>query len=133
MRTLIMRILDVTAVSLLVIGGLCWGFYGLFGFNFLEALFCNALLWWGECTGDFSLDRLFYVIFGLSALYVFFRFFNAKEHWQKGTTKRRATTKRKTTPRKSRVRGHLRKKTKPRAGKSRQSRVRGFLRRKRRV
>lgn len=81
MRTTIMKVLDITAISLLVIGGLCWGFYGLFGFNFLEYLFCNALLWWGECTGDFALDRLFYVIFGISALYILLDCYGRKKRW----------------------------------------------------
>lgn len=53
-----MKILDVTVAILLIIGGLNWGFVGLFNFNLVEGIF-----------GYGGLARIIYIIVGLSAVY----------------------------------------------------------------
>jgi len=55
-----MKILNLIALILLIIGGLNWGLVGLFGYNLVEAIF-----------GDMSLlSRMVYNLVGLSALYI---------------------------------------------------------------
>jgi uncharacterized membrane protein YuzA (DUF378 family) len=52
--------LDWTAFVIMVIGGLNWGLYGLFGIDLVAIIF-----------GDFSaLSRIVYVIVGISAFYL---------------------------------------------------------------
>ena len=53
-----MKILDVIVAILLIIGGLNWGFVGLFNFNLVEGIF-----------GHGGLTRIIYIIVGLSAVY----------------------------------------------------------------
>jgi len=53
-----MKKLDFLAFILIVIGGLNWGFWGLFEFNFVDYIFGN--LW---------IANLIYVAIGVSALY----------------------------------------------------------------
>lgn len=54
-----MRMLDIIAAILVVIGALNWGLYGCFGFDLVASL-----------LGDFSgLARLVYILVGLSGLY----------------------------------------------------------------
>lgn len=54
-----MKILDIVIASLLVIGGLNWGFVGFFDFNLIASIF-------GEGS---AFSRLIYALVGLSALY----------------------------------------------------------------
>lgn len=53
-----MKILDVIACILLIIGGLNWGLVGLFNFNLVDFVF-----------GKIHLDRLIYIIVGLCSIY----------------------------------------------------------------
>ena len=54
-----MKIVDVIAWILLVVGGLNWGLVGIFSFDLVAAIF-------GEMSG---LSRLVYILVGLSAVY----------------------------------------------------------------
>ncbi len=54
-----MRGLDMTALVLIIIGGINWGLVGLFDFNLVEALF-------GEGS---ALSRIIYGLVGLAALW----------------------------------------------------------------
>ena len=58
--------LDWAAVIILVIGGLNWGIFGLFGFDLVAAIFGTMSL----------ISRIIYIIVGLSAIYVFVEAFN---------------------------------------------------------
>lgn len=54
--------LDWIAMILVVIGGVNWGLVGLFNFDLVAAIF-----------GGFSIiSRIFYILVGLSALYVLY-------------------------------------------------------------
>ncbi len=53
-----MRILDVLAAVLVVIGGLNWGLIGIADLNLVQALF-----------GDHVLTRIIYILVGLAAVY----------------------------------------------------------------
>ena len=55
-------ILDWVAVALLIVGGLNWGFYGLFSTD-LVAKLLGSIAW---------LQKTVYVLVGLSALYTIF-------------------------------------------------------------
>jgi uncharacterized membrane protein YuzA (DUF378 family) len=59
-----MKALDIVTAVLLVIGGLNWGLVGFFNFDLISAVF-------GEAT---AFSKLFYALFGLSALYETFTF-----------------------------------------------------------
>lgn len=67
-----MKILDIIAAILLVIGGLNWGLVGLFGFNFVDFLF-------GELP---ILARLIYILVGLSGLYQIFQWKTIQDRWK---------------------------------------------------
>lgn len=54
-----MKILDITAAVLLVIGGLNWGLIGLFNFDLVAALL-------GDMSGA---SRIVFVVVGLCAVY----------------------------------------------------------------
>ena len=54
-----MKSLDLTALTLLVVGGLNWGLVGAANFDLVAALF-------GEMS---ALSRVVYVLVGLAALY----------------------------------------------------------------
>jgi hypothetical protein len=54
-----MKIVDVIAWILLVVGGLNWGLVGIFSFDLVAAIF-------GEMSG---LSRIVYILVGLSAVY----------------------------------------------------------------
>ncbi len=54
-----MKMLDVVAAILLVVGGLNWGLVGIFQLDLVAALF-------GEAS---ALSRLVYTLVGLSAVY----------------------------------------------------------------
>lgn len=53
-----MRILDVLAAVLVVIGGLNWGLVGVADFNLVQFIF-----------GDHVLTRIIYILVGLAAVY----------------------------------------------------------------
>ncbi len=53
-----MKKLDVLAAILLVVGGLNWGLYGVFGFNLVSALFGTSIL-----------AKIVYTLVGASAVY----------------------------------------------------------------
>ena len=55
-----MRTLYCIALTLVVVGGLNWGLVGAFDFNLVNAIF----------GGLPALERLIYILVGLSALYV---------------------------------------------------------------
>lgn len=55
-----MKAAYVTALVLVIIGGVNWGLVGFFDFNLVDALF-------GEGSG---LSRVIYALVGLAALYV---------------------------------------------------------------
>ncbi|GAA0488016.1 hypothetical protein IRB23SM22_20070 [Alkalibacterium sp. s-m-22] len=57
-----MKIIDRTALTLLIIGGIHLLLIGLFGFNAVETLFGNAEEWG---------TRIVYILIGLSALWCF--------------------------------------------------------------
>lgn len=54
-----MKILNLTTLILLIVGGLNWGLVGLFNFDLVAALFGEGSL----------LSRIVYVLVGLSALW----------------------------------------------------------------
>ena len=54
-----MKVLNVIAIILLLIGGLNWGLVGLFNFNLVDTIFGGGSL----------LARLIYILVGLSAIY----------------------------------------------------------------
>jgi uncharacterized membrane protein YuzA (DUF378 family) len=55
-----MRVLDVVAAVLLVIGGLNWGLVGLFQFDLVATIFGGQ---------EAAISRVVYVLVGLSAIY----------------------------------------------------------------
>ena len=62
-----MRILDIISVVLLIIGGLAWGLFGLFEFNFVEVLFRSSEF---NIRQHPSLTaRIIYILVGASAVY----------------------------------------------------------------
>lgn len=66
-----MRSLDILVAALLVIGGLNWGFVGIFGFNLLETLFSSLPV----------ISRIIYAFVGLSALYEIFQWKAIQRRW----------------------------------------------------
>lgn len=60
--------MNMTALILLVIGGLNWGLVGFFDFNLVAELF-------GEGS---ALTRIIYILVGLSALYTLFPLFSSE-------------------------------------------------------
>lgn len=67
-----MKILDVIAAILLVIGGLNWGLVGVANFNLVDAIFGNMVM----------LTRLVYIIVGLAALYQIFQWKAIQKRWR---------------------------------------------------
>lgn len=57
------NIVDWVAFALVIIGGLNWGLVGLFNFDLVAAIFGSIP----------SLQRLIYVLVGLSTLYIILR------------------------------------------------------------
>jgi hypothetical protein len=51
---------DITALVLVIVGGLNWGLMGLFGFNLVQQLFGAVAM----------LEKTVYVLVGLAAVYV---------------------------------------------------------------
>ncbi len=66
-----MKILDVIAGILLLIGGLNWGLIGVADFNLVSYLF-------GELS---DVSRVIYVLVGLAALYRIFFFQGIRKRW----------------------------------------------------
>ena len=63
-----MKILDIVSLVLLIIGGLAWGLFGLFEFNFIEFFF--------KSNEEFHVHhhssiiaRIIYILIGASAVY----------------------------------------------------------------
>ena len=54
-----MKILDIVAIVLLIIGGINWALIGIFEFNLVAAMF-------GELT---MLTRIVYILVGVAAIY----------------------------------------------------------------
>jgi len=76
-----MKILDVVCAVLLVIGGLAWGVYGVFEFNFVEFLFKSG--------GEFQVHhhpsvmaRIIYILVGAAAVYQIFQRKNIATRWK---------------------------------------------------
>lgn len=67
-----MKIIDILAFALLVIGGLNWGLVGLFGFNLVGTLF-------GTLT---PLSRIVYVLVGIAAVYEAFMWRSVQRRWE---------------------------------------------------
>jgi uncharacterized protein len=66
-----MKILDVIAAILLVIGGLNWGLIGVFDWNLVDWIFAQTIL-----------VRIVYILVGLAAIYQIFTWKNIQRRWQ---------------------------------------------------
>lgn len=75
-----MKGLDVTAMVLLVIGGLNWGLVGFFGFDIVSAIF-------GANT---AVTRFIFCLVGLAALYEVFMWRAIQSRWSCETWPRAA-------------------------------------------
>lgn len=71
-----MKVIDVVALVLLIIGGINWGLVGLFQFDLVAALFMGS---------DSPLSRLIYTLVGISALYEIFALPAMRRRWVGGT------------------------------------------------
>jgi uncharacterized membrane protein YuzA (DUF378 family) len=60
------KIVDYVTVVLLLLGGLCWGLVGAFGFDLIGALFNT------ESDMMSPLTRIIYVLIGLATVYRIF-------------------------------------------------------------
>ncbi len=67
-----MKVLDVIAAVLLVIGGLNWGLVGAFDFNLVTYLF-GSVMW---------LAKVIYLAVGLSALFQIFQWKAIQNRWK---------------------------------------------------
>ena len=67
-----MKILDVICAVLLVIGGLAWGIYGVFEFNFVEFVFKSSEEFHVHQHPSI-LARIIYILVGASAVYQIFQ------------------------------------------------------------
>jgi len=54
-----MKMLNIFAIVLVLIGGINWGLVGIFDFNLVDFVF-----------GKLLIDRIIYVLVGLSAVYL---------------------------------------------------------------
>ena len=54
-----MKIIDIIALVLIIIGALNWGLVGLFNFNLVEAIF-GVMTW---------ITRIIYILVGISGLW----------------------------------------------------------------
>ena len=60
------KIISIITLTLIIIGGLNWGFVGLFGFNLIDTL-----------LGNYSaVSRILYALVGISTLYVIYNTLN---------------------------------------------------------
>ena len=55
-----MKILEIIALTLLIIGGLNWGLVGFFNFDLVTSVFGGALYW---------IARIIFALVGLAGLY----------------------------------------------------------------
>ena len=67
-----MKLLDVIAAVLVIIGGLNWGLIGLFDLNLVATIFGGA---------DSGLAQLIYVVVGVSAAYQAIQFKGIQTRW----------------------------------------------------
>jgi uncharacterized protein len=58
-RRIMVKIINIIAIVLLIIGGLNWGSIGIFNFNFVGYVFEHIYL-----------DRIIYTLVGIAAVYV---------------------------------------------------------------
>ena len=66
-----MKVLDVIAVILIIVGGLNWGLVGIFSFDLVEFIFGEMCL----------VTRIIYILFAIGAIYQIV-FWNAiKKRW----------------------------------------------------
>ncbi len=66
-----MKILDILAAILLVIGGLNWGLVGIFDWNFVTWIFREPII-----------IRIVYILVGLAAVYQAFAWKSIQKRWQ---------------------------------------------------
>ena len=66
-----MKVLDVVAAVLLVVGGLNWGLVGLFNFDLVAAILGEASI----------LSRIVYVLVGLCAVYEAIQWKSIQRRW----------------------------------------------------
>ena len=66
-----MKTIDVIAAILLVIGGLNWGLVGIFKFDLVQWI-----------LGGTGLDRLIYILVGISAVYQLICWKAIQKRWQ---------------------------------------------------
>lgn len=78
-----MKILDIVAAVLLIIGGLAWGIFGLFEFNFVDFLF--------KSSEEFHVHhhpsvmaRIIYILVGASAVYQIIQRKGIQHRWRQG-------------------------------------------------
>ena len=69
------KIIDMMAMSLIVVGGLNWGLVGFFGFDLVAYLF-------GEMG---FVSRIIYVLVGISAVYHLSAFKATQRRWECNT------------------------------------------------
>lgn len=62
-----MKALDLTALALVIIGGLNWGLVGLFDFDLVTAIFGQGA---AESAEASWLSRIVYIVVALSALWL---------------------------------------------------------------
>ena len=67
-----MKLLDVIAAVLLIIGGFNWGLVGLFEFDLVATIFGGV---------DSGLARLIYVLVGVSAVYQAIQYKGIQSRW----------------------------------------------------
>lgn len=67
-----MKIVDLLAAVLLIIGGLNWGLIGLFSINPVDLIFSHSPL----------TARIIYIIVGLAAVYRIFFWNTIRERWK---------------------------------------------------
>lgn len=57
------KFLETLSIVLLLLGGICWGLVGAFGFDLIGSIFNT------DADTMSSLTRIIYVLIGLSAIY----------------------------------------------------------------
>jgi len=67
-----MKLVDVIAAVLLIIGGLNWGLVGIFEFDLVATIFGGA---------DSALARLIYTVVGVCAVYQMIQFKGIQSRW----------------------------------------------------
>ncbi len=67
-----MKNLDFLVTMLLILGGINWGLWGIFGFNLVDYVF-----------GRVWIDRVLYFLMGVSGVYAAFCWKNMKGRWVK--------------------------------------------------